>query len=239
MSSTGILPVIHMPKELHKPKSERVGVSKKTLTILYIVLAVLAIGQVTDILEGYLFPFPAYLSFFIGLPLAALSLLYLIIHVMCVVVTRVAHSKWRPRPWSPVPAVALLHVLWGAPIVPAYLPHLFGYYLRVRTVGNVPAILAWADTYAASAARASTQPDGEREQITVGEWVTVPHRDLPDAVKRVGQNAMFRPKDRAVEVYSGSGMAGSWGVTVGHGIGEQCPGKDWAVSQDAYVWGGE
>jgi hypothetical protein len=164
----------------------------------------------------------------------------MIILLVCIIVTRAAHTKWRPRFWSRLTAVVLLLVLWGAPIEPGYDPGLFGYYLRAKIIGDVPAILAWADTYATS----TTKPS---EENMIGEWEMVSRPglpnsvSLPDAVRRMGWYVKFRRSDRAAEVSYGSGMAGTWGIKVGHGVGEQAGGtrREVKVNQDAYVWHSE
>ncbi len=219
--------------------------SKKLLTILYIVLAVLAICKATNVVEGY-FLSPGWLGACLALPLAALSLLYLIIRAVWAIPTRRDYSESEPRFWSPLAAVALLLLLWGMPTMPGYLTRLFGYYLRVQTIGDVPAILAWADRYATSTTAPSTEPaDGQgrimtgQERIMMGEWETVPYSDMPSAVKRMGSRVEFRRRDRAVMVGNGGGLTGHWGLTVGRGIGQDGGGTRWAIDQDGYVWDSE
>lgn len=224
--------------------------SKKLLTILYILLAVLAICGPDHVLHGY-FLSPGGLN--LGFLLGALSLVYLIIHMACAGLMRATQSMWRPRFWTRKTAVALLLVFWGCSnFVPGYSPFLFGYYLRAKIIGDVPAILAWADTYAASTSPPSADPADHRARNVIYEWEMVPYRDLPAAVKRMGGRSMveFRRRDRALMVVNGNGDDGYWGLTVGHGIGKDAgggltvgkaigkePGAErWAVNQDAFVW---
>lgn len=193
--------------------------------VAYVVLALLLLGRAPDIVEGF-FLSPGFFSFCIGFPLGALSAAYLVSRFIYALCTRTLAGFW-----SEATAVALLFVLLGAPIVPGCQPRLAGYYLRVKTIGDIPAILAWADSYTASAPP-ETQPDYESE--------TIPEEALPDAVRKMGTRAHFHPSDRTITISNGGALVGHWGLTVGHGVGLAQPkllGTGWIViSDDAYVW---
>jgi hypothetical protein len=133
--------------------------------------------------------------------------------------------------WSKATAAALLFALWGAAplvIMPGYLPRLAGYYLRVKIIGDIPAILAWADSYAPFVPP-GTQPAYESEEI--------PREALPDAIRKMGMRAFFDRSDRTITISNGGALPGHWGLTVGHGVSLSPQyGTRWIVSDDAFVW---
>ena len=197
--------------------------SKGIKITLYVLLGVLLAGKATDIVEGF-FLSPGFLAVCIALPLGVLSLVYLVVQGV-----RALASRGRIKFWSRLTAASVLLVLWGAPIVPGYLPRLVGYYLRVKVAGDVPAILAWADEYQPRTTSPSSQPRTEREFVQ--------GRSLPNAIKAVGWTASIRTTDRVVTIVNGSGLTGHWGLTVGHGIAHTPEASDgWRISDDAFVW---
>jgi hypothetical protein len=191
----------------------------------YVILALLLLGQAPAIVEGFLLS-PGFLTVCFGFPLGVISALYLVVRFIYALSTRTLAGFW-----SKDTAIALLFVLWGgAPLVimPGHLPHLAGYYLRAKTIADVPAILAWADSYARSAPP-GTQPAYESEMI--------PEEALPDAVRKMGTRAFFDRNDRTIEIINGGALPGHWGLTVGHGVSLSPQyGTRWTVSDDAFVW---
>lgn len=198
------------------------------LVAAYVVLAVLLACKLPTIVEGF-FLSPGFLGVCVAVPVAALSLVYLI--------TRGAlRVGGTGKLWSRSTAVVLLLVLWAVPFVPGYLPRLAGYWLRVKALADVPAILDWADGYATSTTRPATGP-------ATGpwwEWEDIPPDALPPAVKAMGGAASFRRRDRAVMIANGGALAGHWGLTVGRGVASTPEARwGWRVNDDAFVWDSE
>jgi hypothetical protein len=195
----------------------------RSRTILYAVLAVVLVGHPTDIVEGFYLS-PGGISVFVAFPLALLSSGYLILHVFRVLTSR-GDLEW----WSTGPAIALLLVFWGLPIVPGWVPRLAGYYLRVKIIADVPAIVRWAESYPGPKTRSETQSSSE--------WNSIPTADLPNTILSMGRDASYRSRDHAVMIFNGSGLTGHWGITVRRGIGTESEADSgWKVNEDAFVW---
>lgn len=188
----------------------------------YVVLAVLLGGKATGVVEGF-FLSPGWLAVCVALPAGALALVYLVVQAI-----RTLMSRGSAKFWSRPTAVAVLLVLWGAPIVPGNLPRLAGYYLRVKCFADVPAILAWADEYRTTTDETSSRP--------ITEWDFVQILPLPAEIKAMGSRLYVRTTDHAVMIENGGGLTGCWGLTVGHGIANSPEGqRAWRINDDAFV----
>ena len=131
----------------------------------------------------------------------------------------------RAKHWSVYSAVAVLVLLWALPLVPGYHPRLAGYYLRVKALADIPAILDWADGYA-SDSNATSQPGSL--------WERIPPSELSKAMLTLGSSAGFRRRDHALRIFNGGLMERHWGVTVGRNIAANETG--WTANKDWFVW---
>lgn len=194
--------------------------TKKVNMPLFIILAILLICQVPAIVQGFFLTYG--LEFFLGLPLAFMCLIFLLIHGITAI-----FSKRRIKFLNRGTAVAILIVLWAIPIMPIWNPILTGYYLRVKTLGDIPAIMAWADSRRA----ASTQPISDEREILE----TLDDDQLPAVARLMGHYASIR-SDGTVSILAGGGFF-HWGLVVGRGIASKDEAeRGWKVGTDAYLW---
>ena len=206
---------------------------------IFVALALIGGLKLPSLLEGY-FRLPiAPCVFFprtcIGWGVGGVALLYMIIKGI---------FAFDPEPgqrfWTRKVAISCLIALFMLPVVPFWRPYGVGYWLRVRTRADIPAILVWADSYTPS--EPTTNEDGAvARHRQVEAWIDVPHKDLPSEVSSLGVWASIRTRDRVVRINNSTRVNQRTGVVIGHGIGRNRRGilmhgaDEWLVNDDAYV----
>ncbi len=167
-----------------------------------------------------------YLAIFPGIYVALVAFGYLLFRLVQKLL------RWRTlRFWTKLTYICF--VICSYYLSPVGLDsHRLGFYYWAKSHVDVPAGVQWAEAYQLTPEEANQTTDRVRVRIDC----------LPPSIQALeAQSSMprfyYEKRAKTLVIVWGSSMMGSWGVTIGRGIGnKEARDNAWKVNDDAYSW---